>query len=67
MSHLTPVQLAARFQVHPGTLANWRVRGDGPKFIKIGKRVAYRLADVTAWEEKQTRANTSQTTRKGKR
>jgi len=29
-----------------GTLANWRYRGVGPKWIKIGRAVLYRRADL---------------------
>ena len=54
---LTPHQLVARWKnaVTRGTLANWRVRGTGPAFSKVGARVVYRLADVEEYEAK-TRA-----------
>lgn len=32
-----------------GTLANWRVTGKGPKFIKRGARIFYFKADLDAW------------------
>jgi predicted DNA-binding transcriptional regulator AlpA len=35
------------------TLSNWRYRGTGPKYIKIGRKVLYRRADLTEWLEKQ--------------
>jgi len=41
------------------TLRNWRVRGEGPKFLKIGRLVRYRLSDVLAWEEASLRSSTS--------
>jgi hypothetical protein len=47
---LTPDDLASRWQVHPGSLANARSAGVGVPFIKIGARVRYRLADVEAFE-----------------
>ncbi len=31
------------------TLAIWRSRGTGPKFIKVGGRVFYRTADLDEW------------------
>ncbi len=40
----------------------WRSTGYGPVFIKIGRRVRYRLSDVRAWVEQQRRAHTSVTT-----
>ena len=32
-----------------GTLANWRVKGIGPRFIKVGNRVFYFKAENDAW------------------
>ncbi len=41
------------------TLARWAVEGEGPRFIKIGKRlVAYRTGDVRDWLRGQVRENT---------
>ncbi len=31
------------------TLQKWRVRGDGPPFVKVGRLVRYRPEDVEAW------------------
>ena len=36
------------------TLAQWRSRGTGPAFIKIGSRVAYRGSDLNEWLESRT-------------
>jgi hypothetical protein len=41
------------------TLQRWRVEGRGPCFLKIGRRVAYRVADVEAWIEGRRRTRTS--------
>jgi predicted DNA-binding transcriptional regulator AlpA len=60
MSHLTPLELADRFQVNDGTLANWRSTGEGPRFIKVGKLVRYPMAEVEAWEKNQLKSNTGQ-------
>lgn len=51
--HLTPVQLSERWQSSAQTLANMRVRGEGPRWIKCGRLVRYRLADVEAYEEER--------------
>lgn len=32
-----------------GTLWAWRKRGHGPKALRIGGRLAYRVSDVNAW------------------
>ena len=51
--YLTEEQVAEMIQVHPGTLQNWRVRGEGPRFVKLGNRrrslVRYRTQDIEEW------------------
>jgi len=43
------------------SLQNWRVRGGGPKFVKVSKRsVRYRRRDLIAWIDSLTVANTSE-------
>lgn len=51
---LSPDQLAARWgnRVKVKTLANWRCRGEGPAFQKIGSRIGYKLSDVLAYERR---------------
>jgi predicted DNA-binding transcriptional regulator AlpA len=40
----------ARLLVVPvTTLYTWRYKGTGPKALKVGKHLRYRLADVSAW------------------
>lgn len=45
---------ASRIGTTEGTLATWRYLGKGPKYIKIGRRVVYRPADLDAWLEAHT-------------
>ncbi|MCM3516161.1 MULTISPECIES: helix-turn-helix domain-containing protein [Nocardioides] len=47
---LTPAQLADRWHVSTGHLANLRHQGEGIGYVKIGSRVAYRYSDVIAYE-----------------
>jgi hypothetical protein len=47
---LTPRELAARWKEHPQTLANQRSSGEGPRYMKRGRNVRYRLSDVLAYE-----------------
>lgn len=42
------------------TLQRQRVRGDGPRYVKIGKRVLYREEDLQAYIESSTRQSTSE-------
>ena len=36
------------------TLAHWRSEGRGPKFIKLGSKVAYRGSDLNEWLQSRT-------------
>lgn len=59
MRHLNQVEVAKRWGFSPRTLENWRCRGEGPRFLKIGGKVVYRLQDVEAFEQNQLRAKTA--------
>jgi hypothetical protein len=50
--------LAKRWRMSPRTLEQWRWQGRGPRFLKIGGRVLYRLADVEAHESASIHINT---------
>lgn len=51
VKHLTTEELAERLGIEPRTADDWRVDGRGPKFIRFGRTVRYRVADVEAWEK----------------
>jgi len=53
--HLRQKDLAARWHVSVRTLERWRWLGGGPRFLKVGGRVVYRLEDVEAYEREQLR------------
>lgn len=53
--HLTQKALARRWCLSPRTLERWRWLGQGPAFLKLGGRVAYRLEDIEAFEAAQSR------------
>jgi predicted DNA-binding transcriptional regulator AlpA len=43
-------------------LQNWRVRGGGPKFVRVSSRsVRYRPRELIEWAESRLRASTSDT------
>jgi hypothetical protein len=48
---LTEAQLAVRWQLSRGTLANQRSQGRGPAYLKLAGRVRYRLSDIEAYEQ----------------
>lgn len=54
--HLNQTDLARRWRISPRTLERWRWLAQGPAFLKIGGRVAYRIEDVEAFEAVQLRA-----------
>ncbi|MGH3601092.1 MAG: helix-turn-helix transcriptional regulator [Pseudonocardiaceae bacterium] len=52
-SLLTLNEVATMLRTPPATLRFWRHEGTGPRSFKIGRRVMYREADVTAWLDQQ--------------
>ena len=40
------------------TLARWRHEGIGPRYVKIGRLVAYRAGELRRWIKEQERQNT---------
>ncbi|MEM7151312.1 MAG: DNA-binding protein [Myxococcota bacterium] len=43
----------------PATLNTLRSRGGGPPYLKLGRRVFYRAADLRAWRDARLRTNTA--------
>lgn len=41
------------------TMQSWRLKGTGPAFLKIGRLVRYRRADLDSWLESRRRQSTS--------
>ena len=50
---LDVTQLAKRWGIHPQTLARWRRKEEGPKFIKAQHpvRVLYPILEVESYEQ----------------
>lgn len=40
--------------MRPQTLGMWRHKGVGPKYVKVGNAVRYRISDLDAYLEQQT-------------
>lgn len=59
LKHLTQTEVARRWCLSPRTLERWRWLGQGPAFLKLGGRVAYRVEDIETFEAAQTRDATS--------
>jgi predicted DNA-binding transcriptional regulator AlpA len=56
---LTETQLAERWAISRKTLQAWRLRGDGPRFVRIGTAIRYMLSDITAYEAANTHNSTA--------
>lgn len=46
---LTANQVAQLTSFPVGTLAYWRMKGEGPEYVKIGRWVRYRREDIDSW------------------
>ena len=59
---LTEKDVAAMLSLEPATLRNWRVKGEGPPFVRLSRRaIRYSRADVSEWLASRTRRSTSAT------
>lgn len=56
---LTEAATAEYLSVSIRTVQAWRLRGGGPLYVKLGKSVRYRPADLEQWVEQNLTANTS--------
>jgi len=56
---LTTPEAAAYLRLSPRTLENWRVRGGGPRFRKLGDRVLYDQGELDRWQAARDRTSTS--------
>jgi predicted DNA-binding transcriptional regulator AlpA len=48
---LNKEDLATFLAMSTKVLSNWRWRGSGPRWVKVGRLVRYRREDVLAWIE----------------
>ncbi len=55
VKHLNQTELSDRWNLSPRTLERWRWLGEGPRYLKLGGRIVYRLEDIQAFEEQQLR------------
>lgn len=59
-SALNENQAAEFLGVSVRTLQAWRVRGGGPRYIKIGRTVRYQRRELLTFQEAHTVGSTSQ-------
>jgi predicted DNA-binding transcriptional regulator AlpA len=60
MTLLLQREVAALLRLSERTLERMRVTGGGPRFVKAGRRVAYRATDIDAWIASRVRNSTSE-------
>jgi predicted DNA-binding transcriptional regulator AlpA len=53
-------EAAGYLRLSERTLERWRVSGDGPEFVKAGRRVLYRQVDLESWIDKRIVGSTSE-------
>jgi len=53
--HLNQIDLARRWNISERTLERWRWLKQGPRYLKIGGRVVYRLEDIDDFETTRVR------------
>jgi hypothetical protein len=63
MTLIPSKEAAARLCVAEGTLANWRVLGKGPTFVRIGGKICYTDEDIQAFITNGLRNSTSEVAR----
>jgi hypothetical protein len=58
VSHMNQQQLAEYWGISARTLERWRSIGWGPRYIKIGGRVVYRVEDILEYEAEHLHEST---------
>ena len=53
-------EAAALYGLSQMTLRKWRCLGEGPRFVRIGRAVRYRKADLDAYADARIFESTSQ-------
>jgi excisionase family DNA binding protein len=56
---ITGDEAAEYIGVTKRTMERWRVTGDGPRFVKVGRHCLYRRADLDAWVDARVFENTA--------
>lgn len=59
--HLNQTDLSARWNLSPRTLERWRWLREGPRYLKLGGRVLYRVEDVEEFEATNAVGTSGQT------
>ncbi len=60
MTLLTQREAATLLQLSERTLERWRVAGDGPKFVRLGRSIRYSPHEIEAHIASRTVGSTSE-------
>ena len=58
---MTEKDVAGLICITTRALQNWRLRGGGPEYVKIGRSVRYQRSDVMKFIEERKRKHSAQT------
>jgi len=58
---VSEAQFAGMMNTSEYTLQYWRAHGTGPRFVKLGRAIYYRLKDIEAWMDVNTHESTRTT------
>lgn len=54
------VAAAEILQISRRTLQAWRVKGGGPRYVRVGRAVRYSVTDLNSWIEARKASSTSE-------
>lgn len=57
---LNEKEVAARWSISPRTLQAWRLKGGGPRFVRLGRAVRYMVQELEQWVANQTKQSTAE-------
>jgi predicted DNA-binding transcriptional regulator AlpA len=57
---LKTIDVARATGLAPVTLRRWRTSGQGPRFVRLGRAVRYKPADLAAFVEERTARSTTE-------
>lgn len=54
------VAAAEILQISRRTLQAWRVKGGGPRYVRVGRAVRYSITDLNSWIDARKASSTSE-------
>jgi excisionase family DNA binding protein len=57
---LSTKEAARLLGIHYNTLCKWRIRGGGPRFVRVGAAVRYKRSELETWLDNRTYSNTTE-------